>query len=105
VAAACAAIASGRDQYLQLYPNLEGRLNRVGYDFLRRGLLVDALHAFHLNRELFPESWNVYDSYAEALLASGDREGSIANYRKSLELNPGHEAGQQRLAELVSQGR
>jgi hypothetical protein len=105
VAAACAAIDSDRDRYLQLYPDLEGRLNRVGYDFMRRGLLVDALQAFDLNRELFPESWNVYDSYAEALLASGDREGSITNYRKSLELNPGHEAGRQRLTELVSHGR
>jgi len=44
--------------------------------------------------------WNVYDSYAEALPANGDREGAIAGYRKSLELNPGHEAGRERLAEL-----
>ena len=61
---------------------------------------ADARHAFRLNRDLFPESWNVYDSYADALLASGDREGAIANYRKSLELNPGREAGKRRLAEL-----
>jgi len=100
VAAACSAIHSDRNRYQRLYSNLEGRLNRVGYDFMGRGLLADALHAFRLNRDLFPESWNVYDGYAEALLANGDREGAIAGYRKSLELNPGHEAGRQRLAEL-----
>jgi len=98
--AACAAIHSDRNRYLRVYPNLESRLNRAGYDFMRRGLLADALHAFRLNRDLFPGSWNVYDSYAEGLLASGDRKGAIANYRKSLELNPDHEAGRQRLDEL-----
>ena len=100
VAAACATIDSDRDRYVQLYPNLEGRLNRVGYDFMRRGLLADARRAFRLNQDLYPESWNAFDSYAEALLANGDREGAIANYRKSLELNPGHEAGRKKLAEL-----
>ena len=103
VGAASAAIDSNRNRYQRLYPDLEGRLNRVGYDFMRRGLLADALHAFRLNRDLYPESWNVYDSYAVALLASGDREGAIANYRRSLELNPGREAGRQRLAELAPQ--
>ena len=100
VGAACAAIQSERSRYQVLYPYLERRLNRVGYDFLRRGLLADARHAFRLNRDLFPESWNVYDSYADALLASGDQKGAIANYRKSVELNPGREAGRRRLAEL-----
>jgi len=100
VGAACDAIRSERSRYQVLYSNLERRLNRVGYDFMRRGLLADARRAFRLNRDLFPESWNVYDSYADALLASGDREGAIANYRKSLELNPGSEAGKRRLAEL-----
>ena len=38
--------------------------------------------------EAYPESFNVYDSLGEALLAAGDREGAEANYRKSLELNP-----------------
>jgi D-alanyl-D-alanine-carboxypeptidase/D-alanyl-D-alanine-endopeptidase len=58
------------------------------------------VQTFGLNRELYPDSWNVYDSYADALLASGDRAGAIANYSKSLELNPGHEAGRERLAQL-----
>ena len=98
VAAACTAIHSDRSRYQQLYPDLERRLNRVGYDLMRRDLLADSLQAFRLNRDLFPGSWNVYDSYAEALLVSGDREGAIANYGKSLELNPGRDAGRLRLA-------
>ena len=100
VGTACTAIQTEKARYLELYPDLENRLNRAGYDFMRRGLLDDALQAFRLNRGLFPESWNVYDSYAEALLASGDREGARSNYRKSLELNSGRQATQRRLAEL-----
>lgn len=99
VAAACEAIHAERDRYQQLYPDLERRLNRVGYDFMRRGLLADALGASPLNRDLFPQSRNVYDSCAEGPLAAGDREGAIANYRESLELNPGRESALQQLGE------
>lgn len=98
--AACAAIDSDRSRYEKLYPDLQRRLNRAGYDFMRRAMLADALHVFRLNCDLFPDSWNVYDSYAEALLASGDRNGAVTNYRKSLELSPNRKAGRKRLAEL-----
>jgi hypothetical protein len=102
VSAACEAIGLEQRRYRDLYPDLERRLNRVGYELMRRGLMAEALCAFRLNRDLFPESWNVHDSYAEALAASGDRDSAITSYRRSLELNPGHEAGRQRLAELTS---
>ncbi len=100
VEGACAAIRSDRNRYQQLYPDLQRRLNRAGYDFLRRSLVADAVQTFDLNRELYPEAWNVYDSYADALLAAGDRAGAVANYSKALELNPGYEAGRRRLAQL-----
>ena len=41
-----------------------------------------------MNAEAFPDAWNVYDSLAEALAARGDVDLAIANYRRSLELNP-----------------
>ena len=44
--------------------------------------------SFKLNIELFPKSSNVYDSYGEALLKQGDKEKTIENYSKSVELNP-----------------
>ena len=102
VGAACEAISSERERYRDLYPHLERRLNRIGYDFMRRSLLPDAIEAFRLNTELFPESWNVHDSYGEALAASGDRVGAIDSYRRSLELNPDHEVGRIRLDALTS---
>ena len=51
VGAACAAIHLDRDRCRRLYPDLEGRLNRVGYDLMLRGLLPDSLHTFRLNAD------------------------------------------------------
>ncbi len=57
-------------------------------------LAVDAIEVFRFNSESFPESWNVYDSMAEAYLKAGDTENAVAHYEKSLALNPnnGHAA-------------
>jgi tetratricopeptide (TPR) repeat protein len=91
VEAACESIKADRKRYLDQYPDLESRINRIGYNYVRRGELRKSLPIFRVNVELFPESWNVYDSYAEALLKNGDRESAISNYRKSLKLNPDSE--------------
>jgi len=66
----------------------EAHLNMLGYHLLFRNRLGDALEIFRLNMEVYPNSFNVYDSYGEALLAHGDTTQSIINYEKSLELNP-----------------
>jgi len=88
VKTACEAIALDPEQYQALYPNLENMINQVGYHYLRLKDVPSALEAFRLNLTLFPGSWNVYDSYGEALLVHGDRESAIRNYRKAVELNP-----------------
>ncbi|HEX2532195.1 MAG TPA: serine hydrolase, partial [Chitinophagaceae bacterium] len=69
----------------------ERELNWLGYDFLRasfEGHLPLALETLKLNTVLFPNSFNVYDSYAEALLKAGKKELARAMYQKSLLLNP-----------------
>ena len=71
----------------------EGEMNRLGYEYLGSDKITDAIAVFKLNMEAFPKSSNVYDSYAEVLLKSGDREGAIVNYKKSLELNPRSQSG------------
>ncbi len=88
----------------------EEEFNRLGYDFLgadnpyrvaaeRR--YAEALHVFKLNVELFPASWNVYDSYGEALLKTGMKEDAIQMYQKSIELNPKNENGIKALEQLL----
>jgi len=67
---------------------LELRINGLGYRLMGWQKLLEAIKVFRLNVELFPGSFNVYDSYAEALLNNGDSLASIENYERSLELNP-----------------
>lgn len=97
---ACQAIASERERYKVLYPNLVNLINRIGYQYLRLKDVKSALEVFRLNVTLFPDFWNVYDSYGEALLVNGDREASIRNYRKALELNPESKSASDMLRKL-----
>ena len=69
----------------------EAAINAIGYNLLRLEQFSSAVRVFELNVELFPESFNVYDSYAEALMKSGDTQNAVLNYRRSLELNPENE--------------
>jgi CubicO group peptidase (beta-lactamase class C family) len=71
----------------------ESQLNGLGYRYLSKGRLEEAIAVFRLNVEAFPDSWNAFDSYGEALLKNNENEKAIENYRKSIELNPENHAG------------
>ncbi len=71
----------------------EGEMNGTGYEFFQAGKLKESAAIFKLNMEAFPKSWNVYDSYAEALMALGNKTESLENYRQSVKMNPGNENG------------
>jgi CubicO group peptidase (beta-lactamase class C family) len=100
----------GFDQAMTVYQELkqknpalnlnEYEVNDLGYRLLSIGKLSEAKALFHLNTVLFPDSWNVYDSYGEALMYSGERAAAIAMYKKSVELNPGNEGGKNALLRL-----
>ncbi|MEJ7646187.1 MAG: serine hydrolase [Chryseolinea sp.] len=77
----------------------EDALNTLGYSYLDKNLPV-ALAFFKLNVEQFPKSFNVYDSYGEALLKNNQKDLAIENYRKSVEINPGNTGGIKALKEL-----
>ncbi len=80
----------------------ESSINNLGYELLRMKRVEDAVSIFYWNTELYPKSWNVYDSLAEACLAQGDKGRAIRYYRKSLELNPNNTGGRDKLKELES---
>lgn len=73
------------------YKLLENDINSLGYNYLNSGELETAQHIFKKNMELFPESANVYDSYAEACMKRGQYEQAVEFYQKSLEINLGNE--------------
>lgn len=66
----------------------EGELNALGYTLIGAKKLKEAIRMFQLNVEAYPQSSNVYDSLGEAYMDDGNKPLAIANYQKSLELNP-----------------
>jgi len=100
VEVACNAIALEKDKYMLLYPNLADLINRTGYYYLHLNDVPSALKVFKLNISLFPDNWNVHDSYGEAFLLNGDRESAIGNYQKALELNPDSKSSKEMLKKL-----
>ena len=84
----------------ELYSYNERELNLLGYTYLRANKIEEAIAIFKLNIQEYPKSWNVYDSYAEALMVNGENEVAIENYKKSLELNPNNKQGIEQLKKL-----
>lgn len=78
----------------------ESQLNLLGYHYMSREEFDKAIAIFKLNTEVFPYNYNVYDSYAEALLANGAKKEAIENYKYSIRLNPENENGIRVLKDL-----
>lgn len=80
--------------------NVESRINSLGYNLLRAGKAAEAVDMLKVNVRLYPQSWNAYDSLAEAFAAAGENELAIQNYEESISLNPKNEIGKAALAKL-----
>jgi len=78
----------------------EALMNNLGYRYLNKKQYKEAIGIFKLNVKAYPESFNVYDSYGEALMNNGDKEDAVTNYKKSVELNPYNDNGIKKLKEL-----
>jgi tetratricopeptide (TPR) repeat protein len=104
-------VSSGVDQAVAQYHQLrasapatynfdENQLNTLGYQLLRTNKFKDAIRIFQLNVEAYPQSSNPYDSLGEAYMGDGDKSQAIANYQKSLQLNPKNANGIRMLQKL-----
>jgi CubicO group peptidase (beta-lactamase class C family) len=78
----------------------ESSLNSAGYLSLRQKKFKDALEIFQLNVRLHPDSWNAYDSLAEAQSDNRQKDLAIQNYQKSLDLNPNNKGAAEALKKL-----
>jgi CubicO group peptidase (beta-lactamase class C family) len=81
----------------------EADLNAWAYRMLTIGQNKEALEIFNTNVSLYPNSWNVYDSYGEGLLKNGQREEATKMYKRSLELNPNNEGAKKILRDILNQ--
>lgn len=75
------------------YDFSESELNNLGYHYLGSDKTDIAIAIFDLNVKAYPEAFNVYDSRGEAHLKNGNKEKAIADYKKSVEINPGNQNG------------
>lgn len=66
----------------------ENELTMYGYSMLWEDKVAEAIEIFKLIAQQFPNSANAYDSLGEAYLKNGDKALSLANYEKSLAMNP-----------------
>jgi len=85
------------------YDFAEDQLNRLGYQLLQQKKVPDAIEIFKLNVEMYPQSSNVYDSLGEAYMVNGDKDLSITNYKKSLELDPNNANAKVKLGSLTGE--
>lgn len=76
--------------------SIESGLNTVGYGYLGKNKIEEAVEVFKLNVNEFPQSYNAYDSLGEAYMKKGDKSLAIENYKKAMELNPQKSKGQKK---------
>lgn len=98
-------VSDGIQLYKKLLTNdpslqLEGVLNSIGYRLAGRDDYAGAIAVFELNTQENPNSWNVWDSLAEGYEMKGDTQAAIANYKKSVSLNPENQHGIDKLKTL-----
>lgn len=79
----------------------ENDVNALGYMLLGGGKTDDAIEVFKKNTELYPDSWNVWDSLAEGYMNKGDKDLAIQYYTKALDMSP--ENQKERIKDLLSQ--
>jgi CubicO group peptidase (beta-lactamase class C family) len=65
---------------------LEEFHNMVAFQLLHDGKTNDAITIFRAIIAVYPDSSNAQDSYGEALMKAGDKDGAIAAYEKSIAL-------------------
>ncbi len=80
----------------------EGSLNNRGYRFMEDGKYKEAREMFRINMELYPLSYNVYDSYADACIKLGDRDEAMESLKEALALKPDFAAAKKKLDSLKS---
>jgi tetratricopeptide (TPR) repeat protein len=78
----------------------EETLNFWASTLMGENHLAEATDLFKLGVQVYPSSWNAYDSLGEAYMKAGEKQLAIDNYKKSLELNPANDDAKEKLKVL-----
>ena len=68
--------------------NIESGINTQGLKLIELKKFEDAIKVLTVNTQLFPNSWNTWDSLAEAYMQHGEEHIATGYFKKSIELNP-----------------
>ncbi len=84
---------------------LEKSINNAGYVLMQKGDLERAGSVFKVNTLIFPNAFNVWDSYAEYFYNTRRYDLSLLYYKKSIELNSDNENGKQMIERIKDEQR
>ncbi|MCX6559545.1 MAG: amidohydrolase family protein [Candidatus Aminicenantes bacterium] len=86
------------------YDFRESELCGLGYRLLGVKKVKDAIEIFKLNVVGYPQSSDAYSCLGEAYVIDADKENAIANYKKSLDLDPQNKYVAEILTKLGKKG-
>ncbi len=86
------------------YDISEAALNDLGYDLMDESKLNDAKKVFKIGIELYPNAYNLYDSYGECLFQLKEYENATKAFKRALELNPESVNSKRMLEHLKTKG-
>ncbi len=101
VAVAEERFAELRENEFEGYFVSESQLNMLGYRYLGKAQMDEALAIMEMNVALHPTSGNTHDSLAEVYYNMGRREDSLREYRRSLDLDPSNTNAERFIKELT----
>lgn len=88
-------------QWQTIYLPIEKQVNDLAYyNLYTTKDIKKAMSFFMYNTELYPSSYNVWDSLAEGYMVTGNHKQAKVYYQKSLELNPSNNSAIQQLEKL-----
>jgi CubicO group peptidase (beta-lactamase class C family) len=88
-----------RTQPIRYVPD-QNTLLIFSYCLLASNQIESALEAMKLEIQEYPDFWNAYDTLAEIYAEIGEKQLSIENYEKSIELNPDNQNAVENLKKL-----
>lgn len=97
--------AKNSNEMVYDFSRAETVLNGIGYSYLAKDELDDAIEIFKLNVREFPTSGNAYDSLGEAFRVAGNITDAIKNYEEALKLVPNMPSGKKALEEMRANGK
>jgi tetratricopeptide (TPR) repeat protein len=79
----------------------EDKMNKLGYEYIRKNNFDLALEVFKINVALYPTNSNVYDSLGEAYLLQKDTLNAEINFKKALSINPENRSSKRLLTKIT----